>query len=40
VQTRVEGTASPNGLSTTVRCSSTGRLEERFAELLRKELGL
>jgi hypothetical protein len=40
VQTRVEGNASPNGLSTTVRCSSTGRLEERFAELLRKELGL
>ncbi len=40
VQTRVEGNASPNGLSTTVRCSSTGRLEERFAELLRKQLGL
>jgi hypothetical protein len=40
VQTRVEGNASPNGISTTVRCSSTGRLEERFTALMRKELGL
>ena len=39
VQTRVEGNASPNGLSTTVRCSSTGRLEERFVELVRQEVG-
>lgn len=40
VHTRVDGTASPNGLSTVVKCLSTGRLEERFAEQLRKELGL
>lgn len=40
VQTRVEGNASPNGLSTVVKCMSTGRLEDRFAEQLRKELGL
>ena len=37
---RVDGNASPNGLSTTVHCSSTGRLEERFNEILRKQLGL
>ena len=40
VQTRVEGNASPNGLSTVVKCLSTGRLEERFTEQLKKELGL
>ncbi len=40
VQTRVEGSASPNGLSTVVKCMSTGRLEERFTEQLKKELGL
>ena len=40
VQTRVEGNASPNGLSTVVKCMSTGRLEDRFTELLKKELGL
>lgn len=40
VRTMVGGDASPNGLSTTVNCSSTGRLEERFTDLLRKELGL
>jgi hypothetical protein len=39
VRTIVSGNASPNGLSTNVGCSSTGRLEERFVELLRKELG-
>jgi hypothetical protein len=40
VLTMVRGDASPNGLSTSVGCASTGRLEERFAELLRKELAL
>lgn len=40
VHTRVEGSASPNGLSTVVKCMSTGRLEDRFAEQLKKELGL
>jgi hypothetical protein len=40
LQTRVEGNASPNGLSTTVRCASTGRLEEMFIALVRKQLGL
>jgi hypothetical protein len=40
LRTIVGGNASPNGLSTSVACSSTGRLEERFADLLRKELGL
>lgn len=40
VQTRVEGNASPNGLSTVVKCMSTGRLEDRFTEQLKKELGL
>lgn len=38
VHTRVEGSASPNGLNTNVRCGSTGRLEERFVALLRREL--
>lgn len=38
VTTRVRGDASPNGLSTSVNCASSGRLEEQFAELLRKEL--
>ena len=36
--TIVRGDASPNGLSTSVNCASSGRLEEQFAELLRKEL--
>jgi hypothetical protein len=40
VQTRVEGSATPNGLSTSVRCTSTGRLEELILGQLRKELGL
>jgi hypothetical protein len=39
VLTMVSGDAAPNGLNTSVGCASTGRLEERFAELLRKELG-
>jgi hypothetical protein len=39
VLTMVRGDAAPNGLSTSVACASTGRLEDRFAELLRKELG-
>lgn len=39
VLTMVRGDAAPNGLNTTVGCASTGRLEDRFAELLRKELG-
>lgn len=38
VLTMVRGDAAPNGLSTSVNCASSGRLEERFAELLRKEL--
>ena len=38
VQTMVRGDASPNGLSTSVSCASTGRLEEEFAALLKKEL--
>ena len=40
VHTRVEANASPNGLSTVVKCLPTGRLEDRFAEQLKKELGL
>jgi hypothetical protein len=40
VQTVVVGIASPNGLSSSLNCGSTGRLEERFVALLRKELGL
>jgi hypothetical protein len=39
VLTMVRGDAAPNGLNTNVPCASTGRLEERFIELLRKELG-
>ena len=38
VLTMVRGDAAPNGLSTSVNCASSGRLEERFAELLRKEV--
>ena len=38
VLTMARGDASPNGLSTSVNCASSGRLEERFAELLRKEV--
>jgi hypothetical protein len=37
--TMVRGDASPNGLSTSVSCASSGRLEDRFVELLRKEVG-
>jgi hypothetical protein len=38
VLTMVRGDAAPNGLSTSVSCASSGRLEERFAELLKKEV--
>jgi hypothetical protein len=38
VLTMVRGDAAPNGLSTSVNCASSGRLEERFAELLRQEI--
>lgn len=38
VLTMVRGDAAPNGVSTSVSCASSGRLEDRFAELLRKEV--
>ena len=38
VMTMVRGDAAPNGLSTSVKCASSGRLEDRFAELLRNEV--
>ena len=40
IDTRVGGTASPNGVSATVVCASSGVLEEKVAALLRKALGL
>lgn len=40
LETRVEGNAAQNGVNTSVRCGSTGRLEEKVAQLVRKELGL
>ncbi len=39
VQTRVGGVASPNGLSSSVNCSSTGVLEDRITAELRKLIG-
>jgi hypothetical protein len=38
VLTMARGDAAPNGLSTSVGCASSGRLEEKFVELLRKEV--
>ncbi|MES2178106.1 MAG: hypothetical protein V4550_09600 [Gemmatimonadota bacterium] len=40
VDTRAGGQASPNGLSSTVGCASSGVLEEKIAGMLRKALGL
>jgi hypothetical protein len=40
LETRAEGSAAQNGINASVRCGSTGRLEERVAQLLRQELGL
>ena len=39
LETRVDGLATPNGLSSNVNCSSTGRLEEALLDLLKKQLG-
>lgn len=39
VDTRVGGVAAPNGLSSSVTCTSTGVLEEKFASHLRKSVG-
>jgi hypothetical protein len=40
LETRVDGSAAQNGVNSSVRCASTGRLEEKVAQLVRKELGL
>ncbi len=40
LDTRVSGLATQNGLSSSVGCSSTGRLEDKLAALLRQQLGL
>ena len=37
--TRVGGTAAPNGLNSSVNCASTGVLEEKILDLMRKTLG-
>lgn len=39
IDTRVAGTAAPNGLNSTVACASSGVLEEKVTELVRKALG-
>ena len=38
IETRVAGSASPNGLSTTVKCGSNGALEEKLVAILREQL--
>ncbi|HEY2026176.1 MAG TPA: hypothetical protein VGG78_04160 [Gemmatimonadaceae bacterium] len=40
LETRVEGDAAQNGVNSSVHCGSTGRLEAKVVQLLRKELGL
>jgi hypothetical protein len=40
IDSRVGGNASPNGLSSTVNCASTGVLEEKVVDMLKKALGL
>jgi hypothetical protein len=40
VETRVGGSASPNGINSTVACASSGVLEEKVSSMVRKALGL
>ena len=40
VDTRAGGQAAPNGLSSSVPCASSGVLEEKIIDMLRKTLGL
>lgn len=39
VETRVSGSASPNGLSSSVKCGSNGMLEEKVVAMLHERLG-
>jgi hypothetical protein len=40
IDTRVGGSAAPNGLNSSVSCGSTGVLEEKVLEAVRKQLGM
>jgi hypothetical protein len=40
IDTRVGGSASPNGINSNVACASSGVLEEKVTSMLRKALGL
>jgi hypothetical protein len=39
IDTRVSGSASPNGINSTVACASSGALEEKMTSMVRKALG-
>jgi hypothetical protein len=39
IDTRVSGSASPNGINSTVACASSGVLEEKMTSMVRKALG-
>ncbi len=40
IDTRVGGSASPNGLNSSVNCGSTGALEEKILGAVKKQLGM